>query len=907
MPITFKKFAGFIALFGLWLVGAAGSSAQQKINPATQVSWPSNCTASGLQVYNYLTNTCIPASASVTPIVYRGTWNSVTTYAQNNAVFYGGSQYVSLQAGNLNQNPSTAGTFWALLLSGGVTAANMQAALAAQTGCTTNGFAWNPATNTCTSAAVTAAGMQAALAAQTGCTTAGFAWNPATNTCSASGGSVPPVIAAPTPSVSGPVKTTADADITANHFTFNDGTDGWYAGNAYHADGDYIDNTGPAMLANPRYFSSAQVLNEINKFLAAAVAGRIPISVGPDGVATRFCSFWDANCVVATGDAIAILPQLAYLHYRMTGSTAAYSAIVTPWKTAVALVPRNGSTHLFTVLSGNQYICGEAYEEVMRNTGDVSQCNVWYAWNTKIMAYLAGIAGDSTNQTFFAAEHTTTVASIQAEFVDSTTKLLIAATGNNSGNLDVYTSALAVYCDYDSAVPCGVMTAPQKTAIASYFNANYSTLVNSSGFVLNSPTNWAVTGQINPGGSTVCCAITPGTNQDGYWPRHIGWFMYALNQNNPAQVATQMQAYLAAANTTSDPAAEFFNRGTPTVNAGTTNNLVTPMGPNWIMDNIPVSLSYTAGQSCVLNKYGACANGAAGGAVTGSGTTATIPIWTGSTVLGDSPLSVGGVGPYLTSSDFIHIFNPSLAANANFGMGTGKSDTLHNAVYNVFWNTTHVYGSFETYAKADPVAMGGSQLWLNGGPVFVGNTNADGGATLPTALGLFHVGTTNQFWVATTGETHSPQVLSGNDQNCTAPGLGMATAPGFGITSLTSGAAEVCAGTLSVEVFNTTVKTFKSTISIGWSSGDPSIVGQDVGIDRFGVAGIELNDGSGHNANGTLKLGSLIATTAPSIVGVGQLSAGSTTAAAASCGSLAGAAGCWIINVAGTTRNVPYY
>lgn len=159
-----------------------------KVNPYTGIAWPANCSASGTVAYNFLNNTCFAAGSSIAPIVYRGAWSSVTTYALNNAVLFSGNQYVSLQNANLNQNPGTATSFWALLLSSDVTAATMQAALAAQTGCTTTGFAWNPATNTCVASAVTAAAMQSALSGQTGCTTTGFAWNPATNTCIAASG-----------------------------------------------------------------------------------------------------------------------------------------------------------------------------------------------------------------------------------------------------------------------------------------------------------------------------------------------------------------------------------------------------------------------------------------------------------------------------------------------------------------------------------------------------------------------------------------------------------------------------------------------------------------------------------------------------------------------------------------------
>ena len=47
-----------------------------------------------------------------------GAWSAATTYPLNQGVSYLGSQYVSLQNGNLNQNPATATAYWALLSNG---------------------------------------------------------------------------------------------------------------------------------------------------------------------------------------------------------------------------------------------------------------------------------------------------------------------------------------------------------------------------------------------------------------------------------------------------------------------------------------------------------------------------------------------------------------------------------------------------------------------------------------------------------------------------------------------------------------------------------------------------------------------------------------------------------------------
>jgi YVTN family beta-propeller protein len=52
------------------------------------------------------------------PITFTGAWSATTTYAINQGVSYLGSQYVSLQNGNLNHNPVTATAYWSLLTDG---------------------------------------------------------------------------------------------------------------------------------------------------------------------------------------------------------------------------------------------------------------------------------------------------------------------------------------------------------------------------------------------------------------------------------------------------------------------------------------------------------------------------------------------------------------------------------------------------------------------------------------------------------------------------------------------------------------------------------------------------------------------------------------------------------------------
>jgi hypothetical protein len=58
---------------------------------------------------------------------------------------------------------------------------------------------------------------------------------------------------------------------------------------------------------------------------------------------------------------------------------------------------------------------------------------------------------------------------------------------------------------------------------------------------------------------------------------------------------------------------------------------------------------------------------------------------------------------------------------------------------------------------------------------------------------------------------------------------------------------------------------------------------------------------------GMATLTSSTLTAATPTVGAAQIGVGMTTAAPTSCGSLASAAGCWAINVAGTVHYIPYY
>jgi hypothetical protein len=132
------------------LVACGAASAQQRYNVVTQLNWPPStghgfptvpCSATANQGqpnygqpytdidgsvdYTCGANGWFQSSGSAA-IQFTGPWSSTRTYNVSpipQAVGYNGSTYVSLQNNNLNHNPATATTYWALLVtgSGGIT------------------------------------------------------------------------------------------------------------------------------------------------------------------------------------------------------------------------------------------------------------------------------------------------------------------------------------------------------------------------------------------------------------------------------------------------------------------------------------------------------------------------------------------------------------------------------------------------------------------------------------------------------------------------------------------------------------------------------------------------------------------------------------------------------------------
>ena len=62
-----------------------------------------------------------PAGPQGPPVSFKNTWSSSSTYATGDVVFFNGSSYISLVSSNLNQQPDTSPTSWALFAQQGAT------------------------------------------------------------------------------------------------------------------------------------------------------------------------------------------------------------------------------------------------------------------------------------------------------------------------------------------------------------------------------------------------------------------------------------------------------------------------------------------------------------------------------------------------------------------------------------------------------------------------------------------------------------------------------------------------------------------------------------------------------------------------------------------------------------------
>lgn len=366
--------------------------------------------------------------------------------------------------------------------------------------------------------------------------------------------------------------------LKTDHFYFSDGTNGWWAGETYTSAqnptfGMYGEDTMQTMLAYPGYFSAADFLNYVNKFIAnkkvagdgnpsTLQAGDFPQTIKQNGTAGQFCGSLDAYCHYAEGGGRIGVPLVLYLYWQRTGDLTPYTANVAAIKTALAIPPVD-SNGLVYVTAGQEDIPNNGYFEYMRGLGDLADANVWMCWDYKALALMAAAAGDSTNATFFNGK----VSAIEAGLVSQLTDpsgLLLFANGSQDKRVDIADSSLAIYPLLGAANGI-LLPGSQATQISTWLNTNYSSLVNAAGYVKLINVCDTVGGIGSNGGApyTSFDGNSLTGYQCGYWSTFGGYFAYALSLTNPAQASTYLSTYINGASGMS-ATTEYYNQGSTT-------------------------------------------------------------------------------------------------------------------------------------------------------------------------------------------------------------------------------------------------------------------------------------------------------------------------------------------------------
>ncbi len=368
--------------------------------------------------------------------------------------------------------------------------------------------------------------------------------------------------------------------ISADHSTFTDGTDFWRAAPGYiyafAADSWY------AFAGDPDYFTSSQIKNYIDKFVAAKNAkGELPIDLNSNGNADTYYSAWDDLHSHATGDGAFFVPMMEKLYYDKSNNIADFNSNAAALKTALSNIPRDSTTKLVYVDPSDQWIPW-GFQDMVRKTGDDLMGSLLYYQASKDMAALYTANGDATNATFFTNEANNIQNNISTLW-DATDGMFYAATGQDH-QIDIEGSAYAYYV--------GITTDAQATSISNYLVNNYATLT-SGGYIRQSPQDWAYSYYINGGASI----YGSGQYDNGRWSVANEWVADALMKTSSSKAVQFITDFANGP----DLKREYF--GVSAAN-GMANNLESPMGAyKFYNDNSSLFSSGSTTQTITTSDY----------------------------------------------------------------------------------------------------------------------------------------------------------------------------------------------------------------------------------------------------------------------------------------------------------------
>ena len=364
-------------------------------------------------------------------------------------------------------------------------------------------------------------------------------------------------------------------NIDQNRFLFGDGTVGYTAAPRYGH--DWISDERFAILGAPEFFPAADVLNEIQTFVATASPpsiSQIPtgsicifvtnnasppydkgcvIDKNSDGAARGYLSGYGLYAHHAMSEGIFALIDLEYIYATYyTGSYAQFTTDATTLDRALSAVPTDCTTGLAYVNPSDQWICF-GFQEDVRFTGLTATCSMqlWQA-DTK-MAQMAQATGMTAlyNKYSAAASRIASNLGTSSALWDSADGMFYGATIQDK-NIDDFASTM--FCQYQIPTPNLVA---QCSAISTYLAKNYATVFY-KGYMRQSPTGWSTLGGVNADNSINPNSweghTQPDCYQDGYWSTYNRAAAETLSITSPAKAKQLFEDF----QNTPDPTAEYL-------------------------------------------------------------------------------------------------------------------------------------------------------------------------------------------------------------------------------------------------------------------------------------------------------------------------------------------------------------
>jgi hypothetical protein len=261
-------------------------------------------------------------------------------------------------------------------------------------------------------------------------------------------------------------------------------------------------------------FSDRELLESCQVFLKALRADGAGVDCVKFSGESIFMPGYGSMGANPVADGSQFTVEVAWYTYQQTKDRRFLEGILDKLVKTLEAVPRNPKTGLVYIKPEGYDRCPYGFTDSVRKQGDECFCSLLLVQASRQLADLMAAAGRGEDAKKWRAEAERLEPAIREVFWDESLGLFRAAT-IQCRQPDLWASAFAVYL--------GVATPDQSRRIAGYFKDHYRQIVQR--------------GQIRhlPGGVYWDVACPKDTYQNGgYWATATGWFVYTLDQVDPA-------------------------------------------------------------------------------------------------------------------------------------------------------------------------------------------------------------------------------------------------------------------------------------------------------------------------------------------------------------------------------------